>query len=245
MNEQRKALVKTIYQALKNGEISKSNKQLLTERELAEKFGEKRLSLREALIVLETMGVIDIRERQGIFIGEGSLETVSQGLELLSFSSPIDIISQVFEVRAIFEPSAAALAAIRRTDRDIALLKNELESMQKIINVKNLRDSPLVNKHNAIFHNLIIAATNNTVLQRIYEGISKLSQDTFTVMRTNLNFNPYQRWPVILQKEHNDLVNAIIKGDSEKAREMSLIHLGNSRSRNHEAIHSTETILQQ
>ena len=65
MNEQRKSLVKKIYQALKNGEISRGN-QLMTERELAEKFGVKRSPLREALIVLETMGVIDIRGRQGI-----------------------------------------------------------------------------------------------------------------------------------------------------------------------------------
>lgn len=215
MNEQRKSLVKKIYQALKNGEISRGN-QLMTERELAEKFGVKRSPLREALIVLETMGVIDIRGRQGIFIGEGTLETICQGLELLSFSSPVDIISQVFEVRTIFEPPAAELAAIRRTDRDIALLENELESLQNIISVRDLRESPLGSKHNAILHNLIIAATNNTVLQRIYEGISKLSQDTFTVMRTNLNFNPYQRWPDILLEEHRDLVNAIIKGDPEK-----------------------------
>ena len=78
-------------------------------------------------------------------------------LELLSFSSPVDIISQVFEVRTIFEPPAAELAAIRRTDRDIALLGNELESLQNIISVRESEREPLGSKHNAILHNLIIA----------------------------------------------------------------------------------------
>lgn len=242
MNEQRKSLIKAIYEALKNGEISRGNK-LLTERELAEKFNVKRSTLREALIALETMGVIEIRERQGIFVGEGSLETMTQGLDLLSSSSPVDIISQVFEVRKIFETSAAELAAKRRTERDISLLKEELDFFRYLIESNHPEKSFLGYKHNAILHNLIIAATHNTVLLRIYEGISKLSQNAFTAIRTDLDFNPYARWPDILLKEHTDLVNAIIEGIPEKARNMTTLHLENSRIRNQEAIKNAQMML--
>lgn len=243
MNNQRKQLIKIIYEALKNGEISRGN-QLLTERELADRFNVKRSTLREALIALETMGIIDIRERQGIFVGEGSLESMTQGLELLSSSSPVDIISQVFEVRTMFETSAAELAAKRRTERDISLMKGELDFFKYLIETNHPEKSFLGYKHNAILHNLIIAAADNTVLQRIYEGISRLSQNAFTAMRTDLNFNPYSRWSEILLKEHTDLVEAIIEGDPIKARAMISLHLENSRIRNQEAIRNAQLLLQ-
>lgn len=243
MNNQRKNLIKRIYEALKNGEISSGN-QLLTERELADKFEVKRSTLREALIALETMGVIDIRERQGIFVGEGNLDAMTQGLELLSSSSPVDIISQVFEVRTMFETSAAELAAKRRTDRDISLLKGELEFFNYLIETDHPEKSLLGYKHNAILHNLIISAADNTVLQRIYEGISRLSQNAFTAMRTDLNFNPYARWSEILFKEHSDLVEAIIEGDPARARAMTMLHLENSKIRNQEAIRKAQLLLQ-
>lgn len=244
MNEQRRELTKTIYNALKNGEISRGN-QLLPERELAIKFNVKRSSLREALIALEALGVIDIRERQGIFIGEGGLENMTQGLDLLSYSSPVDILSQLFEVRSMIETSAAELAAQRRTERDISLLRNELEFFQQLNSSDHPEKSSLGAQHNTILHTLIIGAAHNTVLQRIYEGISKLSQSAFTALgNSSLDFHPYSRWPGILFKEHEELVEAIIQADAPRARSAILLHLENSRTRNQNAIRSAQMLLQ-
>ncbi|MCR4431158.1 MAG: FCD domain-containing protein [Tepidanaerobacteraceae bacterium] len=243
MNEQRKNLIKKIYNALKNGEISKGN-QLLPERELAKKFNVTRSALREGLIYLEALGIIEIRERQGIFIGEGRLEYITEGLENLSSSSPVDILSQVFEVRLMIETPAAELAAQRRTDHDIILLKEELDFFH-YLNTTNHKDKSLLStQHNAILHNLIVAAAHNTVLQRIYEGISRLSQNAFTALGNSyLDFHPYIRWPDVLFKEHKNLVDAIIEGNPDKAKAMSILHLERSKLRDQEAIRSSQFFL--
>ncbi len=243
MNKQKRELIKTVFDALKNGEISRGN-QLLTERELAEKFGVKRTALREALIALETLGIIDIRERQGMFIGEGNLDSAVQGLDRLSSSSPVDILSQGFEVRIMIEPAAVALAAQRRTERDIALLRGEIDFF-RYLNTTNPPDRSLLgSQHNAILHNLIISAADNMVLHRIYEGISKLSQHAFTVMgNSRLDFHPYALWPDILFEEHCAIVDAIIEGDPQRAMAAMLLHLENSKTRNQDAIRDAQLYL--
>ena len=66
MNQQRQALIKDLYESIENRSIIRGQ-QLLTERELCDIFHVKRSLLREALVALEALGVIDIRERQGMF----------------------------------------------------------------------------------------------------------------------------------------------------------------------------------
>ncbi len=234
MDKQRKDLIKIIYGALINGEICVGNK-LLTERELAEKFQVKRTKLREALISLEALGIIDIRERQGIFIGDAGLEYMTRGLELLS-SSPVDILSQVYEVRIILETSIAELAAQRRSERDILLLKEEIDFFNYLYATNHPNKGILGSQHNTILHNLIALAARNTVMQRIYECLSKISENSIAAMGSSgLNFHPFAEWPELLLKEHIDLVEAIVDGDPEKAKKMTIIHLENSRIRNQSA----------
>jgi GntR family transcriptional repressor for pyruvate dehydrogenase complex len=243
LNEQRRELIKTIYTALKNGEISKGN-QVLSERELADKFQVKRTTLREALISLEALGIIEIRERQGIFVGEGGLLYLTQGLDMLSAYSPVDIFSQVFEVRIMVETLAAELAAQRRTERDLSLLWGEIDFFRNLCTTNHPEKGSLGSQHNAIFHNLLITATHNIVLQRIYEGISKLTQNVFTALGdSSLAYHPYAIWPDILLKEHEDLVKAIAAGDSEAAKASLLLHLENSKSRNQDAVRMAQLLL--
>ena len=67
MNEKRKQVIEKLLEKIKSGDIVSNNK-LLPERQLAEVLGETRPVLREGLIALDAMGVVDIRDRQGIFL---------------------------------------------------------------------------------------------------------------------------------------------------------------------------------
>ena len=229
LNDQRRELIKNVYSALKNGEISRGNK-LFPERELAEKFHVTRATLREALISLEALGIIEIRERQGIFIGGEGINYLTNGMDIQSSSSPADLLTQVYEVRTMLETSAAELAAKRRNDRDISLLKEEIEFFKYLDETNHPEKGPLGSQHNRILHCLIINATHNHLLQRIYEGISKLSQNTIVSMGKN-GFHHYAKWPHILLKEHENIVKAIIQGDHAQAKAMTILHLKNSKIR--------------
>lgn len=232
MNEQRKTLIKSIYSALQKGEISQGDK-LLSERDLAEKFNCKRTTLRESLISLEALGIIDIRERQGIFIGGAGLENFTRGLDLLTSSSPVDFLSQIYEVRMMLEASTAELAAARRTDRDIVILRQEMDFFRYLLKTDHPDKGPLASQHNIILHNLIGAAARNALLQRIHEELSKLSQNAIAAMgTTGLHFHPFSRWPDQLLQEHHDIVEAIANGDGNRAKAAIVVHLENSKRRN-------------
>ena len=67
MNEKRRLVIEKLLEKIHSGEIVVGDK-LLPERQLAEAVGETRPVMREGLIALDAMGVIDIRDRQGIFL---------------------------------------------------------------------------------------------------------------------------------------------------------------------------------
>ena len=78
------------------------------------------------------------------------------------------------------------------------------------------------------------------VLREIYKNISSLSQNAFSILGINeLNFYPNELWSDEQLHEHKDIVNAIIKGDGEKAKECMRIHLQKSRKRNEQTLKLT------
>lgn len=231
MNEQRKNLINKIYKALQNQEITIGNK-LLSERVLADKFSVKRPVLRDALIALEALGVVDIRDRQGTYLAEATMSNMTEGLEQIA-STPVDILSQVFELRIILEVPMAELAAQRRTNHDMILLKNEMEFLENLDASNSCNKGELGSLHNNILHNIIASSTHNRVLLRIFEGLTKVSQNSIAAMGNNgIAFNPFTTWPKILLQEHWNIVNAIISGDSDLAKKNMICHLKNSKKRN-------------
>ncbi len=233
MNRQRTELIKEIYDSLKKGEIVRDD-QIFSERELCEKFNVKRSVLREALISLETLGIIEIRERQGMFVGEGTSKGLDSGLDFLSGYSPMIIHNQSMEVRLMVEPKAAGLAALHRTERHCTALREELDFVDQL---QSREDSEakysLDYQHNIIIHNIIVDAADNMVLTEIYKYLSTLSRNVFSVLGNGaLNFHPYALWPDTLHSEHREIIQAILDQDSVKAEEQMRIHLENSLERN-------------
>lgn len=67
MNDKRRQVIEKLLEKINSGEVVSQDK-LLPERRLAEVVGETRPVVREGLIALEAMGVLDIRDRQGIYL---------------------------------------------------------------------------------------------------------------------------------------------------------------------------------
>ena len=87
----RKELAISIYDQIKENKLGRDNK-LPSERELANMFQVTRPLIREALAMLEAFGIIEVRDRQGIFIKEKAWSDISLPLSFwwigLSISCP-------------------------------------------------------------------------------------------------------------------------------------------------------------
>src|SRR5580704_126563 len=100
------------------------------ERELAKEFGVNRASLRQALKVLEIMGVITQRVGDGTYLSATAESLLNEPMEFLIL---LDDLShhELFETRMIVEPELAARAAERATVEDLAGLRQALMAMER------------------------------------------------------------------------------------------------------------------
>ncbi|WP_233604692.1 FadR/GntR family transcriptional regulator [Micromonospora sp. HM5-17] len=121
-----------------------------------------RTVLREALRVLKAKGLVDARPKRGTFVQPRSEwrlldpDVVRWRFEGLPDSQFLDDFA---EVRGILEPASARLAALRRTDSDIAALERALELMAAAAG----GDGDAVEADLA-FHRALLVATHNELL---------------------------------------------------------------------------------
>jgi GntR family transcriptional repressor for pyruvate dehydrogenase complex len=223
MNQTRKELIQRLSSAIARGEYVRDGK-LPSERELASLMGTSRPLLREALISLEALGYLDIRDRQGIFLAG---ETQAQVIKALDQAHiwPMDILAQVMEIRQIMDPGATALAALRRKDEDMQKLNECLAMLEKIHSEGGPDAAERGAYWNTVLHSTIFKATGNTLLARLYESLLEMSERGISVMRSDaLDSNAAERTEQAL-RQHRNLVAAIRERDMALARKVSKEHL--------------------
>jgi GntR family transcriptional regulator, transcriptional repressor for pyruvate dehydrogenase complex len=223
LNSTRKELIYRLANLIHKGDLAIDGK-LPSERELALKMDTSRPLLREALISLEALGYLEIRDRQGIFLTGDDPNEALQALGQVQVW-PMEILSQVMEIRQIMDPGAAALAALRRKAGDVEKLEECIVMMEKIQKDHDPREASLGAYWNKVLHATVFKATGNTLLSRLYEGLLEMSEKGTSAMRSSvLNFGTPDTNEKVLE-QHRNLVAAIRDGDMEGAREASKAHL--------------------
>src|SRR5690606_19743366 len=93
---------------------------LPTERELAAKMGLSRSSMREAIRVLTTLGVLEARHGAGVYVTELHPRRLLEPFSVLAEVGRGTTLLEMLHVRRIVEPAAAALAAVRASDTHLS-----------------------------------------------------------------------------------------------------------------------------
>jgi GntR family transcriptional regulator, transcriptional repressor for pyruvate dehydrogenase complex len=223
MNNTRKDLIQKLIHLISTGDIAVNGK-LPSERDLASLLETSRPLLREALISLDALGYLEIRDRQGIFLAG---ENPNEALQALGQAQvwPMEILSQVMEIRQIMDPGATALAALRRKARDIDKMNECISMLEKIHSEHDPNEASLGAYWNKVLHSTIFNATGNTLLARLYESLLEMSEKGTSAMRRNvLNYGTPDANKQVLE-QHRNLVAAIRDKDMDRARESSIVHL--------------------
>lgn len=189
-----------------------------SERALAERFQVSRSVVREALATLEAMRVIERRPQSGIFLREvareGSLDAVVLEMDLGIPMSRIEVKS-LCEFRSILEVQAAALAADRRMDADVAALDAILETTRRRISSQESTA-----EEDSRFHLAVFAAAKNQYLERAAHSFYLASRQ-----RRERYFQGSQNRNRSLA-QHAKIRDAIARRDCAGAREAMSEHLG-------------------
>src|SRR5216683_8031134 len=136
------------------------------ERKLAKEFGVNRASLRQALKVLEIMGVLTQRVGDGTYLS-ASAETILK--EPLDFLILLDDLShhELFETRLIVEPELAARAAERATAEDMAGLRQAIMAMERS------RTNQARLEADVAFHECVFRASGNRICHLLFKVIHR------------------------------------------------------------------------
>lgn len=225
MESKRKKAIQAILESIKTGKYSAGEK-LPPERELAEELGVGRNLLREAVGALEALGVLEVKERLGIFVSEvGFYEFVQNNRFIPLWSS--DLVSHFFEMRLITDVPAAELAAQRRTESDLHKMWDCFHEFEKA-NVSTAEGRASHARNEALLHTLVVAATHNPILTRFHEGL-------VLAIKNNTNLFEFliqdARLADQIVNDHRQIIEAIEKRDSTLAGKVARQHLLDSMKR--------------
>ncbi|EGQ8230811.1 pyruvate dehydrogenase complex transcriptional repressor PdhR [Vibrio parahaemolyticus] len=193
--------------------------QLPPERELAKQFDVSRPSVREAIQRLEAKRLLTRRQGGGTFVSENIWKSFSDPLlNLLSSHSETQL--DLLESRHAMEGISAYFAALRGTEEDFARIQGRLERISK---EQANNDIEAESAEVMQFLIAITEAAHNVVLLHIVRSLAPLLEQNILQ-----NFKLLRRRPEAVEKvsKHRaNIVDAIVSGQPEKAREMSHSHL--------------------
>ena len=146
----------------------KAGDRLPSEQELMGAYGVGRNTVREAMQSLRTLGLVEIRPRLGAKV----LDAGAQNAFASSAVSALlreETVKELYDVRLILEPAAAAKAAVNRTEEDLVAIRRARTHFHLAYEMR----AP-VWEADIEFHQAIAAASGNSVLARILAPMSDL-----------------------------------------------------------------------
>lgn len=195
---------------------------LPSERDLGERMGVSRVTIREAMRVLEAGGLIEIRvgARGGAVVTSPSSTRLGSGLADLISLSPLTA-GEVTEARQVFEVGIIPLVVERATERDLTELREMVAQHQSA-----LKNGEYGMPMSAAFHVRVAACTHNAAIEMLvhsFHGPLLMSLREAQVAAPLMGHRG--------ANEHRDFVEAVARRDLERAEEIMRTHLGRTARR--------------
>ncbi|NGN65099.1 GntR family transcriptional regulator [Streptomyces sp. A7024] len=173
----------------------------LTEEHLARRYGVSRVPVREALRTLESEGFVTTKRHVGAMVAEPGPEDAAD----------------LLDIRALLEPLGAARAAKRRTDAHLKVLRGLVRLGQERAARGQVSELPSLS---GWFHETLAQATASPSLAGLLIQLRRKIAWMYAVA-------PHRR-AVDSWAEHGAIVDAVARGDAERARGLAALHVERS-----------------
>jgi DNA-binding FadR family transcriptional regulator len=209
-----------IFEMIVSGECPEHSR-LPSESELSRRLGASRPVVRDALARLRDDGMILSRQGSGSFVRRRPDAAM---LRFVPVASVADI-QRCYEFRIALEGAAAALAAERRSDADLAELDAALAALESCIG-----EGRLGVEADARFHAAVAAASHNPFHLSVQRSLEPSIAVGMNLARNLSLLRPAVRLRVV-QDEHVLIAEAIAAGNSDQARAAMETHIESARRR--------------
>ncbi|MDY6906549.1 MAG: FadR/GntR family transcriptional regulator [Thermodesulfobacteriota bacterium] len=199
----------------------KPGDKLPSEKQMQSNFGISRISLREAMKLLEAKGYIESHGRRGKFVKKDSTASLESAIEDI-ISVNHEKIWELLTVRRIIDSEAAYMAALHANEKQINQLRQYVKDARQI-GIPNLVNTIEGGKLYSRFYSNLAQATNNTIFARIMKSISSLLKGALPYSRMKLT--NIEEASEILYTTHLKIFQAIEKRDAATAKAMVIEHI--------------------
>lgn len=206
-----------LKQRLENN-IYQVGDKLPPERLIAEEMNVSRTVVREAIIMLEVEGYVDVRKGSGIHVIANHPKTDPQRTSTLEFThlGPFELL----QARQLIESNIAEFAALQATRQDIVEL---VAIQQKALSEDRFRDS----QWDYLFHVQLAKITRNNALVTIVENMwaQRLQNPYWIKLHEHVNAESIGSWC----NEHEQILKALIAKDPAACKHAMWHHLENTK----------------
>jgi GntR family transcriptional repressor for pyruvate dehydrogenase complex len=224
-------LVRRFQEMLRDG-LLRQGSRLPPERDLAAHFNVARSSLRQALKVLEVMGVITQKVGDGSYLNTDSSAILAVPMEFLFLLDDTSV-GELTELRLLIEPGLARLAAERATADDIALLRQSIHDFESS-GGDNLR----IVSSDLLFHRAIFQASKNGPATSVFHSIHRAMAKMILVTSQLVDLEHTLAF-------HKPIMQAIERRDGNRAARLMAEHLTDATAiLTHEQEHQHQLLLQ-
>lgn len=203
-----------LIEQIKNGNIKPGGK-IPTERELSEFLSVSRAAIREAIKILDIIGLVEKVPSNGTYVKKEFDDWLIEPMSIIFKLSGTGQ-KEVYEFRKMIEVQIATLAAERITEDEMKELTNCYNNM---IEAEDEIQKAIYDKK---FHNTIAKATKNHIILNAYNAMSPML-DMFTVDSRSLVIQNESEG--IMGEMHKNIYTAILNRDVESAREAMNVHM--------------------
>ena len=173
------------------------------ERDLSERFGVSRVTIREAEIALQASGWIRIKTGAGVYVANGADRDGGQLPQVSAF--------ELTEARSLFEAEAAALAATTISEEDL----DKLEALLSVMGDPAAEEEQ-INAADREFHLIIAAASNNQAIIYLVKTMWRLRTELPDVKTSHASV--CRQDSKARDAEHREILEALRRHDPTGAR---------------------------
>lgn len=221
-------IVVQIERAIFDGELHPGDR-LQSERELAEQFSVSRITVRDALRVLEARGLVRVKvgASGGAFVTETNVDQVAESISTMILLKRMSL-SELVEARTVVETATAELAAQRADAATVDLLAQMVERGRRVV-----REHLPHTEASMDFHVALAEASKNELLSATVRAYRDLLMQPLRDMRD-------VRSARATQKAHEEILEAIRAHDPDATRKLVLVHLQDFEKRIRRYLQSRE-----